>query len=141
MILLDTDHISVLRMPASERQSRLVGRMAGAGTETFGVPIVVVEETMRGWLAAIARERQAERQVSAYRELASLFQFFAAFPIEPFDDTVAAQFNSLKAARIRIAARDLKIAAIALVSGSLLLTANRRDFEKVPGLRFDNWLD
>jgi tRNA(fMet)-specific endonuclease VapC len=141
MILFDTDHISVLRMPASERQSRLLARMAGAAMETFGVPVVAVEETMRGWLAAIARERQAQRQVSAYRELGSLFQFFAAFPIEPFDDAAAARFDSLKAARIRIAARDLKIAAIALVSGALLLTANRQDFEKVPGLRFDNWLD
>ena len=43
--------------------------------------------------------------------------------------------------RIRIGTADHKIAAIAIVTDALLLTANRRDFEKVPGLRFDNWMD
>ena len=36
---------------------------------------------------------------------------------------------------------DLKIAAIALANDAVVLTCNRRDFEKVPGLRFDNWMD
>jgi tRNA(fMet)-specific endonuclease VapC len=36
---------------------------------------------------------------------------------------------------------DLKIAATALVNDALLLSANRRDFERVPGLRVENWLD
>ena len=32
-------------------------------------------------------------------------------------------------------------ASIAVARNALLLTANRRDFELVPGLRFANWLD
>ena len=96
---------------------------------------------MRGWLAAIAKERLARRQVAAYRELSSLFEFFATFPIAPFDQAAADLFESLQAARVRIATRDLKIAAITLTSNDLLLTANRRDVEKVPGLRFENWLE
>jgi tRNA(fMet)-specific endonuclease VapC len=28
-----------------------------------------------------------------------------------------------------------------MTQSALLLTANRRDFEQIPGLRFDNWLD
>jgi tRNA(fMet)-specific endonuclease VapC len=36
---------------------------------------------------------------------------------------------------------DLKVAAVAIATGALLLTANRRDFRQVPGLRFENWLD
>jgi hypothetical protein len=35
-------------MPASERQTRLVDRMKLAHDEPFGIPIVAVEETMRG---------------------------------------------------------------------------------------------
>ena len=44
-------------------------------------------------------------------------------------------------AKIRLGTMDLKIAAIALVNDALLLTANRRDFERVPALRVENWLD
>jgi tRNA(fMet)-specific endonuclease VapC len=107
----------------------------------FAIPVVAVEETMRGWLAAIAKERLARRQVAAYRELSSLFEFFATFLIAPFDQAAADLFDSLQSARVRIATRDLKIAAISLASNALLLTANRLDFEKVPGLRFENWLE
>ena len=35
---------------------------------------------------------------------------------------------------------DLKIACIALVHNALLLSANLRDFQQVPGLRVENWL-
>ena len=36
---------------------------------------------------------------------------------------------------------DLKIAAVTLADDALLLTANRTDFQQVPGLRFENWMD
>jgi predicted nucleic acid-binding protein len=51
---------------------------------------------------------------------------------------VAIDFRLLK---LRMGSRDLKIAATAVVNQALLLSANRTDFEKVPGLRVENWLD
>ena len=36
---------------------------------------------------------------------------------------------------------DLKIAAICIAHDPLLLTRNLVDFEKVPGLQVENWLD
>jgi tRNA(fMet)-specific endonuclease VapC len=136
--LFDTNHVSILRMPPSERRIRLLERIARGDQELFAIPIVVIEETMRGWLAAIAKERASRRQIIAYRELSHLFEFFASFQIAPFDEAAANRFDSLKGAKIRIATRDLKIAAIARANDALLLTANRRDFEKVPGLKFEN---
>jgi tRNA(fMet)-specific endonuclease VapC len=62
-----------------------------------------------------------------------LFEFFATFLIAPFDQSTADLLDSLQVAKVRIATRDLKIAAISLASNALLLTANRRDFERVPG--------
>jgi tRNA(fMet)-specific endonuclease VapC len=109
--------------------------------EVVGVTIVTIEEQMRGWLAAVAKERFASRQVTAYRELANLFDFFAAFFMALFDEQAAGQFDLLRSAKIRLGTMDLKIAAIALVSQALLLSANRRDFEQVPGLRVENWLE
>ncbi len=94
---------------------------------------------MRGWMAAIAKERQPRRQVGPYRELAGLFEFFAEFTIALFDDAAVSLFEQFN--RIRIGARDRKIAAIALANNAVLLTANRRDFEQIPNLRFENWMD
>jgi tRNA(fMet)-specific endonuclease VapC len=139
MILLDTDHVTVLRMPHSQRRDYLVARLAEAADEDMGVAIVTVEEQMRGWLAAIAKERQPRRQFAPYRELAGLFEFFAEFTIAPFDAAAVDAFEQF--GRIQISTMDKKIAAIALANRALLLTANRRDYERIPGLRFENWMD
>jgi len=81
MILLDTDHLSILQLKISDRRNRLVSRIGLAVDERFAAPIVGVEEQMRGWLSSIAKERQARRQVASYRDLGSLFEIFAASEI------------------------------------------------------------
>ena len=58
-----------------------------------------------------------------------------------FQESAAGRFDELRRQRVRIGTMDLKIAAIALANDALLLTANWRDFAKVPGLRVENWLD
>jgi tRNA(fMet)-specific endonuclease VapC len=142
VILLDTDHVTLLKYPASERCARLVERLkAVPAGNIIGVSVVTVEEQMRGWLAAVAKERIARRQVAAYRELANLFAFFAEFYIVAFDEQAADQFDHLRTAKLRLGTMDLKIAAIALVNRATLLSANRSDFERVPGLHVENWLE
>jgi tRNA(fMet)-specific endonuclease VapC len=142
MILLDTDHTTFLKYPDSERGRRMIDRLnAVTASEVIGVSIVTVEERMRGWLAVIAKERSALRQVVGYRELALLFEFYEAIEIVPFDEAAARQFDDLRGQKLRIGSRDLKIAATALVNHSVLLSANLTDFERVPGLRVENWLD
>lgn len=139
MIVLDSDHLSVLQVKSGPRWSRLTARMDAAADQDFGAPVVATEESMRGWLAAIAKERKVHRQVLAYRELAELFTFYSGFRIVLFTVAAADHFDRLRPVRIK--AMDKKIAAIALANDALLLTANRQDFEKVPGLRFENWMD
>lgn len=142
MILLDTDHTTFLKYPDSERGRRLMDRLnAAPASEVIGVSIVTVEERMRGWLAVIAREKSALRQVLGYRELALLFEFYEAFEVVPFDETTARQFDDLRGQKLRIGSMDLKIGATALVNNALLLSANLTDFERVPGVRVANWLD
>lgn len=142
MILIDTDHATYFKYPDSERGRRFIDRLSAVPpSEVIGVAIVTIEERMRGWLAVIAKERQAIRQVLGYRELAGLFEFYQEFEIIPFDEAAARRFDDLRAQRLRLGAMDLKIAATALVHDALVLSANRRDFERVPGLRVENWLD
>lgn len=141
MILLDTDHISVLKYHDSERATRLTNRLTIASTEgtPVGVTVVGVEEQMRGWMTAIAKERSPQRMIGPYRELAALFDFFRGFHIALFTESAAEFFSRFSA--IRIKSNDRKVAAIALAHSAVLLTANRRDFEQIPGLKFENWLD
>lgn len=141
MTLLDSDHLSVLRFRTSVRATALVTRLAGTPAPPLGTTIANVEESMRGWMASIAKERQVRRQISAYRELGNLFEFFAGFHIALFDDAAADHIDKLSSLRTRVGTGDLKVAAIALANNALLLTANRRDFEQIPGLRFENWLE
>jgi tRNA(fMet)-specific endonuclease VapC len=141
VILLDTDHLTVLKYTDSNRYARLHGRLVAAAPERIGTTIVNVEEQMRGWLSAIAKERTLLRQIPSYRELTDLFDFFARFNIISLSAEAVDQFNSFRKSGVKVATMDLKTACIAMASNALLLTANRRDFEKVPGLRFENWLE
>jgi tRNA(fMet)-specific endonuclease VapC len=142
MILIDTDHAKHLKYPESDRGRRLIERLdALPASEVVGVAIVTVEERMRGWLATIAKEKAALRQVVGYRELIQLFEFYQAFEIVPFDEAAAQTFDELRSQRLRLGTMDLKIAATALTRNALLLSANRRDFERVPRPRVENWLD
>lgn len=140
MKLLDTDHISELFFPGSAKYANLTTRMTADVGEDFATSIVTVEELMRGWMAAIARERQPRRQIHAYSRLGELFDFFAGWSIIAFDDAAADEFEKQRTGGVRIAATDLKIASVALVNQATLLTANVRDFQKVPGLTIENWL-
>ena len=52
-----------------------------------------------------------------------------------FDEAALDEFKGLRLKKIRIGTMDLRIAATALSRGFTLLSANARDFRKVPGLR------
>nr|WP_294221339.1 type II toxin-antitoxin system VapC family toxin [Prosthecobacter sp.] len=103
--------------------------------------IVTVEEGCRGWLAKIASYREPGQQVWAYGELEKLLTLTASFVRLPWDDEEAKRLQAFREQGIRIGTMDLKIACIAMEYDPILLTRNRADFEKVPGLRFENWLD
>lgn len=140
MILLDTNHLSVLAFATSTPARRLLERLEQCDDEFVGTTIVSVEECFKGWLAAIHRAGQPQDQISPYRQLLTFIDFIAEWDITLFDVVAADCFAELRRRRIRIGTQDLKIAAIALTRNALVLTANRRDFDLIPGLRVENWL-
>jgi tRNA(fMet)-specific endonuclease VapC len=99
-----------------------------------------LEEQTRGWLAAINRKRGVHDQIPYYARLAGLVNFYRRWRILPFDVRAASHFVSLRQS-LRIGTMDLKIASIAIANDAVLLSANLRDFELVPGLRVENGLD
>jgi tRNA(fMet)-specific endonuclease VapC len=61
-----------------------------------------------------------------------------------FDSRCAIEFGQLNGQLllqgITVDSVDLMIAAVALVHDLTLVTHNTRDFERIPGLRLDDWL-
>jgi tRNA(fMet)-specific endonuclease VapC len=64
---------------------------------------------------------------------------FRLFPLVPFDDGSERRYLQLRASRLRVGTLDLKIAAIAVENALTVLTRNRADFGRVPGLKLQDW--
>jgi tRNA(fMet)-specific endonuclease VapC len=94
---------------------------------------------MRGWLQVIARYRDPMQQIAYYDKLIEFIRFFNNWTILPFHATSVQLFRNLRSAKIRISTNDLKIAASSIDRNALLLTRNTVDFQRVPGLRFEDW--
>lgn len=78
--------------------------------------------------------------VRAYESLADISDFLHGFTCLPFDKEAATLFTKMRKLGVRIGTMDLRIACIVIEHDAVLLTRNAVDFEKVPGLKFENWL-
>lgn len=140
MIILDTDHCNILQIGKGPAYETLAARMDGSLDQQFAATVVTFEEHMRGWLAAIRRAKHISQAVRPYDQLIKLVRFFEAWKILRLGEVAAARFQTLREQGVRIGSLDLKIASIALEHDALLLSANARDFSKVPGLHIEDWL-
>lgn len=68
MILLDTDHLSVVINRRTTGHVALMARLDNAN-DFLSVPVVCVEEQCKGWLAKIHHTRDIHQQISAYERL------------------------------------------------------------------------
>ncbi len=139
MRILDTDHHSEL-----DRESgpglRLKARLEATNEEP-AVTLVTVEEHLRGWLAELRREQSPHQQVRLYDKLGGQLDLFSRWIVLRWDAEAADLFILFRRQGVRIGTQDLKIACIALAHDATLLTRNLRDFQQVPGLKVENWLD
>ena len=76
MILLDSDHVSVLVDPRQQLRERLLAQLEST-EENLALPVIVVEEQLRGWLADIHRVREVYKQIVPYLRLAKLIDFLS----------------------------------------------------------------
>src|SRR3954465_11743765 len=127
MIVLDTDHFSVLTDARHALHASLTSRLEAAN-DPLAIPIVSVEEQLRAWLAQVRRLPDVEKQIFPYDRLIRLLDTLAAWDIARWSEPAAIEFKQLRKRRVRIGTQDLKIAAIAIANDALLLSANIQDF-------------
>ena len=77
------------------------------------------------------------------RNRQGLEMFLSTLEILPFDEAAIWHYGDLRAdLELRgqsIGSLDTMIAAHALTTDTILVTNNTREFERVPGLRLENW--
>ena len=90
-------------------------------------------------------EYGASKSAHRDRNRLMLMGFVSPFRILPFDGRDAEVFGILRAHLERegtpIGPYDLQIAAQALARNCVLVTNNVREFERIPGLKIENWAD
>jgi tRNA(fMet)-specific endonuclease VapC len=140
VLVLDTDHLSHFD-EATAAGGRLRERLLSSNQEPVAT-IISVEEQFRGWLAQIHQTHaDPHAAIPIYTRLQRRLEFYSNWKILRWDNATADLFVKLHAEGVRVGSMDLKIACITIVNRGKLLTRNGKDFAKVPGLYFDNWLD
>lgn len=94
---------------------------------------------MSGWYTQLRQAKRPERLAWAYRRLAQNVRFLSRVRILDFDEAAIARYDDLRQQKLKIGKTDLQIAAVALQNNATLVTANVRDFKRIPGLRVEDW--
>lgn len=88
-------------------------------------------------------EYGVEKSSNKDRNRLALAEFLAPITILPYDDRIAPAYGKIRALLekngIIIGPLDLLIGAHALSIQAILVTNNSREFERIPGLKVENW--
>ncbi|WP_395093979.1 type II toxin-antitoxin system VapC family toxin [Armatimonas sp.] len=138
LLLLDTDHLSLLQRGGSESET-LRERLKLVAPDDYGVTIITYMEQVEGRLAEINKAQTPAAQTAAFLGLHETLTLYQTIAVWDFTPQAAALFFLLRSQKIRVGTQDLRIACIALANNATLLTRNQRDFERIPGLTFEDW--
>jgi tRNA(fMet)-specific endonuclease VapC len=130
MYLLDTNIVSdLIRHPGGV----IAARIAEVGETEITTSIIVAGELRFG------AERRGSQPLT--RQMEAILQLL---PVLPLGGDADVRYGALRADLERrglpIGGNDMLIAAHALALGATLVTDNVREFERIEGLTFENWL-
>ena len=128
--LLDTNIVSdLVRRP----QGRVAERIRQVGEEQVCTSVIVAAEL-----------RYGAAKKGSHRLTAQLEAVLGALDVLPFETPADEAYGMIRARLERagqtIGANDLLIAAHAVAVGCALVTDNEAEFDRVDGLRRENWL-
>lgn len=128
--LIDTNILIYLM---NTKSVKLQKKFSGRRTEEFGVSAITVAELMFG----VKKSKHIEKNISAVIMILSPFKIIDFTTVDAFEygDIRA----DLEAKGQMIGANDLLIAAQARSRNLIIVTANEREYKRVPGLNVENW--
>jgi tRNA(fMet)-specific endonuclease VapC len=119
-----------------------VARAATIPSHEQAVPIVVIEELMRGRLQVIRQAEAGKARVSlprAYDLFEQTLRDVQQVTVLSYTPQADALYHQWRQQHIRVPTHDLRIAAICVAHAATLISRNRRDFARVPGLQVELW--
>ena len=135
MWALDTDTLTLWFRghPIVKRQ------VAEHPPEDLAITIITVEEILSGWYRLIRQARDDEGLVRGYHWLQQSVEFFRDVRILPLTRTSVDRFHQFRRQHRGTGTNDLRIAAIASHNDAILVSRNRADFERIAGLKIEDW--
>ena len=129
-VILDSSEIIALERTRGMVESLVATRE----NEPVGISVVTVAELLHGVERADTETRKLKRQAFVEKVIEMI-------PVFPFDVGAARIYARIWASLVQrgftVGAHDLIIAATAISLDYTVITSNRRDFEKVEGLRLE----
>jgi tRNA(fMet)-specific endonuclease VapC len=103
-----------------------------------------LDEVATTWITACELAYGAAKSRAPEKNQTLVNEFLATLPVVGLELPAAERFGRLKAGLERdgniLADADLMIAAITLTRGASLVTGNLRHYERVDGLRLEDWI-
>ena len=138
MIAFDTDVLTEILLG----DAAFVARAAALPLHEQAVPVIVIEEIMRGRLNIIRQAEAGRTNISlarAYELFEDTFADFRRLHVLSYTLQAETLYREWRQQGIRLGSHDLRIAAICVAHRATLISRNRRDFERVPGLVTEFW--
>lgn len=135
MYLLDSDTFSRAMAGDEPVTTHILSQPA----ESLYISSITVEETLRGRLDYITRGRKRGSEARGHLLLLESLDDFRKFNVLAYDQAAESAFQAFPAAAKRAGSNDCRIAALAITRGLVVVAANLRDFEKLPGVRCEDW--
>ena len=137
MNLLDTVTLSYFEEGRPLTMQRILARPASE----IAITIIAVEEQFAGRLAYLRRAKASAEIADAYLKMTNTVRVLTGFHVVTFSEAAIRRYRALLGMKLNVGGMDLRIAAIALEEDATVITRNLRDFERVPGLKCENWID
>lgn len=138
MIAFDTDVLTEILLGSAS----FVERAAAIPVRQQAVPIIVIEEVLRGRLNVIRQAEAGKSRISleqAYGFLQETFSDARRLQILSYTSLAESLYQQWRQQGIRVSTHDLRIATICIANDAKLISRNRRDFERIPDLTVEFW--
>lgn len=103
------------------------------------ISIITVDEQLHGWHSLTQRVRLPGEIARAYANLGDAVVRLSRWRILPYTESAITRFAEFKNLRLNVGAMDLRIASVVLEHSAVMVTRNRRDFSRIPGLVIEDW--